>query len=204
MQIVHKLSLDLMEKGKPARIEVKQGDTLSRSLEITLFSGGEAWLIPANVMPMMRWFASDPDTGESASGIYDTLPNGANAFHYSHNQMDLILVPQMFQLPGLVQCDLVLVQGEKTLATFNFEFYVNRAPVDGTEAGMQDWYKLASLEQINSAITALQGSQETVASAVANQSQEIMALKEWQAGADRLMAELEHEVYALKRTVSAL
>jgi len=180
MRIVHKLSLDLLEKTTPARIQVKQGDTLSRILEITLFSGGEAWSIPAKVTPMLRWAASDPDTGKTAGGIYDTLPDGSPAWNYTENQLDLVPVPQMFALPGLVRCDVVLVQGERVLATFNFEFYVNRAPQTGTAPEVQNWYKLTSLEQINTAIASLQ---------------------EWQAATDELIANLEHEVFALKRIV---
>ena len=180
MLITNKLSLDLMEANTPERIQVKQGDTLSRCLEIQLFSGGEAWDIPAEVTPLVRWSACDPDTGETASGIYDTLPSGSVAWNYAENQLDLMLVPQMFALPGLVQADVAMVQGEKTLATFNFEFYVNHAPANGTEAQAQSWYKVASLEQINAAITALQ---------------------EWQAVMDEQFANLEHEVFELKKIV---
>lgn len=178
MHIVHKLSLDLLEKTAPARIQVKQGDTLSRSLEISLFSGGEAWLVPAGVTPRIRWSASNPDTGETAGGIYDTLPGGNPAWNYTENQLDLLPVPQMFALPGLVRCDVVLVQGEKTLATFDFEFYVNPAAQEGNTPEIQNWYRLASLEQINAAVEALQ---------------------QWQAVMDEQFAHLEHEVFGLKR-----
>ncbi len=183
MLMTHKITLDLLDPGTPPRIQVKQGDTLTRSLEITLFAGGEAWPIPAGVTPMVRWFACDPDTGESARGIFDTLPSGVHAWNCAENQLDLILVPQMFALPGLVQADVAMVQEDKVLATFNFEFYVNRAPADGTEPEAQSYYKVATLEQINAAITALQ---------------------EWQTGTDELLAHLEHEVYELKRIVLAM
>lgn len=178
MFVTHKLSMDLTEKTDTHRIQVKQGDGTSRCLEISMFSGGEAWTIPANVTPLVRWAASDPDTGETASGIFDTLPSGRPAWNCAENQLDLVMVPQMFLLPGLVQCDVVMVQGEKTLATFNFEFYVNRSPVDGIEPKGQDWYKLASLEQINAAIAALQ---------------------EWQTAAVRTLEELELEMSSLKQ-----
>ena len=183
MHIAHKISLDLLEKAAPTRIQVKQGDTLSRSLEISLFSGGESWPIPAEVVPQIRWAASDPVTGETASGIYDTLPNGSRAWNYAQNQLDLIPVPQMFALSGLVRCDVMLTQGEKTLATFDFEIYVNRVPTDGSSTQVQDWYKLSSLEQINSAIDALQ---------------------EQQAMMDQQFANLEHEVFGLKRMLEEM
>lgn len=183
MQITHKITLDLMHPEVTARIPVKQGDALSRNLEVTLLCDGEPWLIPAEVSPLVRWCACDPATGESAGGIYDTLPNGTHAWNYSQNQLDLLLVPQMFDLPGVVRADVALVQGERVLATFDFEFYVNRSPADGTEPQAQSYYKVASLDQINAAISALQ---------------------EWQAGADALLANLEHEVFELKRIINEM
>ena len=178
MRIVHKFSMDLQEKKAPARIQVKQGDVLSRTLEITLFSGGEAWLVPAGVVPRIRWSATDPVTGKTAGGIYDTLPGGSPAWSCAQNQLDLIPVPQMFALPGLVRCDVLLVQGNKALATFDFEFYVNRSAQEGTEPEAQDWY--------------CQGSQGSNDAAVE-------ALQQWQADMDKRFAQLEHEVFGLKR-----
>jgi len=176
MLITHKLSLDLMQQGMPQRIQVKQGDTLSRCLEITLFSGGEPWLIPGTVTPLVRWRVCELSTGKTASGIYDTLPDGGPAWNCAQNQLDLMLVPQMFTLPGVVRCDVLLIQGKKTLATFDFEFYVNRAPVNGTEPQIQDYYNVASLDQINTAID----------------------------NANRLLYDLDHRVTQLQQRVNIL
>ena len=183
MLIVHKLSMDLQEKTAPARIQVKQGDTLSRALEISLFSGGEAWPIPAGVVPRIRWAASDPVTGKTAGGIYDTLPGGVPAWNYTQNQLDLIPVPHMFALPGLVRCDVVLVQGEKTVATFDFEFYVNRAAQEGNIPEVEDWYGQVSPGNSNAAVEALQ---------------------QWQADMDQRFAQLEHEVFNLKQILEEM
>lgn len=154
MMLTHNLTLDLLKPETPERIQVKQGDTLTHSLRLLLLADGEAWPIPAEVTPVVRWFAFDPDSGESARGIYDTLPDGTHAWNFAENQLDLLTVPQMFALPGVVQTDVVFVAGEKTLATVNFEFYVNRAPADGTEPEAQSFYQVATLEQINEAFTA--------------------------------------------------
>lgn len=181
MMMEHLFSLDLLNPGLPHRIQVKQGDTMTHSLRINLLSGGEPWLIPAEVIPAVRWSACDPDTGRSARGIYDTLPDGGQAWNYSDNQLNLITIPQMFALPGLVQADVLFRLGSKLLATCNFEFYVNRAPADGTEPEAQSYYKVATLEQINAALADLQAAQ---------------------ANADQRIAQLEHEVYALKEIVS--
>lgn len=156
MLINHKFSMDFQKPETPVRIQVKQGDNRARALEILLFDGGEPWNIPAGVTPLVRWAASDPDTGASASGIYDTLPSGINAWNYAENQLDLIPAPQMFALPGLVQADVALIQEDKVLATFNFEFYVNRAPANGTQPEVQNYYKVSTLEQLNTQLTHLE------------------------------------------------
>ena len=156
MLINHTFSLDLLQPGVTTRIQVKQGDTLSHGLTILLMQGSEPWMIPAGAAPVLRWAAHDPDSGRSAQGIYDTLPTGSHAWTQAGNQLDFITVPQMFALPGIVQADIAFIQGEKTLATFNFEFYVNPAPADGTEPEVHSYYKVASLDQINAAIGALE------------------------------------------------
>lgn len=183
MMIVHNLSLDMMRPSNPERIQVKQGDTMSRSLELQLFCDGEPWLIPGEATPLVRWRATDPDTGETAAGVYDTLPNGSHAWNAAQNQLDLVLTPQMFLRPGLVQADVVLVTPDRTLATFNFEFYVNRSPVEGTEPQAENFYKVFTLEQINKTIT---------------------ELEDWQVGIEEILMALNYEIQELRRSISGL
>lgn len=178
MMLTHNLTLDLLKPEIPARIQVKQGDTLTHSLHLVLLAGGEAWPIPVEATPVVRWFAFDPDSGESARGIYDTLPDGTHAWNFAENQLDLLTVREMFALPGVVQTDVVFVAGEKTLATVTFEFYVNRVPADGTEPEIRSYYKVATLEQINEALALLQ---------------------EAQADCETALIDLEREIYELKR-----
>ena len=178
MIITHTLSLDMMQPQIPERIHVKQGDIYSRALEILLFCGGEPFPLDEDVNPILRWFACNPDTGESADGICDTLPDGNHVFQVYENQLIAVLPPQMLALPGPVQADLLLVSPEKTLATFNFEFYVNPAPVDGSTPEAGSFYKVATLEQINAAITNLQTRQASLDRIILNLEQEISDLKQ--------------------------
>ena len=62
MQITHKIALDMMRPEIPPRIQVKQGDSMTRALEITLFCDGEPWIISGDVTPLVRWRACDPGT----------------------------------------------------------------------------------------------------------------------------------------------
>ena len=139
MILDHSISVDLLRPVIPPRIQVKQGDTLAHGVTILLFANGAPWDIPQNTIPVIRWFAFDPATGESAQGTYDTLPNGVHAWQYSHNELNLVMKPGMFDMPGLVQADVALTVGETVLATCNFEFYVNPSPANGTEADYKTW-----------------------------------------------------------------
>ena len=180
MLINHTFTLDLLQPGTPPRIHVKQGDTLTHGLTILLTQGAEPWVAPAGVNPVLRWAAHDPDSGQSAQGIYDTLPSGVHAWTMAGNQLDFMTVPQMFALPGIVQADILFVLGQKTLATFNFEFYVNPAPADGKEPEVQKFYKVATLGQINSAIDALDN---------------------WKIQTNDVLAKLEKDITLLKKAV---
>ena len=128
MMLHHNFTLDLLQPGTPHRIPVKQGDTLTHSLDILLTANGEPWIFPADTTPVLRWHASDPGSGKYARGIYDTLPDGVHAWTTAENLLNIITVPQMFALPGLVRADVLLIQGEKTLATFNFEVLCKPRP----------------------------------------------------------------------------
>ena len=156
MILDHTISLDMLIPGIPPRIQVKQGDTTTHGLTILLHANGEPWLIPDNAVPVIRWFAFDPESGESARGIYDALPDGIHAWQYVQNELKLVMIPQMFALPGLVQADVAFTDGADVLATFNFEFYVNRAPATGTAPEIRDTYKVSTLDQLNQTLESLQ------------------------------------------------
>lgn len=177
MLINHVLTLDLRNPAAPERIPVKQGDAMTHGLQVHLFDNAEPWPVPAEATPVVRWFACDPESGETARGIYDTLPGGTQAWTAAENQLELMTVPQMFLLPGIVQADVAFVAGDKTLATFNFEFYVNRAPANGTEAEAQSYYKVATLDQINEAIEAVQRTQAELELQLAHLTDRVAALE---------------------------
>lgn len=149
MLITHKIDIDLVKPDTPARIQVKQGDTLSRMVEITLYAEGKAWTIPTGVNAVVRYHAHDLDSSNDSKGIYDQLPDGSAACRFSGNVLQMTPVPQMFARHGIVSTDVVFVQEGVILATCSFEFYVNRSPNEGTDPEVQDYYRVVTLEQIN-------------------------------------------------------
>lgn len=150
MQLTHTIDIDLMNPVAPERIQAKQGENLSRRILLRLFANGESWAIPAGAAPVIRYHIHDLEGGEDSSGIYDQFSDGADACLISENTVLLMPLPQMFQKHGIVFLDLALNMDGITLATCNFEIYVNPAPADGTEAAVQSYYRVATLAQINS------------------------------------------------------
>ena len=150
MNITHKITLDLAARGATPRLPVKQGDAYTRTVEITLCSGGVAWTVPteATVTALVRYRKAD-----GTAGMYDTLPDGETpAVTWDSNVLTVNLAPQMLTCPGLTRCDVVLLNGTKMLATFDFHLAVEPSPVDNATLESQDYYKVASLAQINEAL----------------------------------------------------
>lgn len=147
MKIVQKISMDLARRDFTPRVTVKQGDANSRQVELALFTGGVAWEIPADAMAIIRYRKAD-----GTAGLYDTLPDGSPAASAAENVLTVNLAPQMLTAAGAVCTDVVLVQGETRLATFNFVIQVEIAPISGAALESQDYYKVVTLDQINAAL----------------------------------------------------
>lgn len=168
MMITHTIDIDLTDPTTVPRIQVKQSDSLSHRIQIQLYDDGEAWDIPTDVAPLIRYHIHDLDGAEDSQGIYDTLPDGSDPFQFTRNVMYVLPTPQMFARHSIVTVDLVLVQDSSILATANFEFYVNRAPSDGTEAEAQSYYRVATLEQINADLEDIHAQLDTLAEMLSN------------------------------------
>lgn len=142
MNMIHKIALDLMQQEMP-RIQVRQGDAYSRTVEITLTAEGKTWSVPGDARVLIRFRAHDTVTGASAEGIYDTLEDQP-AWSAAGNVLTVRLAPQMLAEQGLVQADLVFLQGDAVLATGMFEIYVNQVAVNDTVPRLADYYNIQS------------------------------------------------------------
>lgn len=141
MIITHKLEMDMQRQGEPDVIRAVQGDTNTRVLELSLYSGGEPWQIPAEAQVWMRYCKSD-----GVRGVYDTLPDGEAAWTLEGNVLRVTLAPQMLTVPGMVLAQVELIQDVATLATFAFRIGVERnvaagAPRSEDYVNMLQWMK---------------------------------------------------------------
>lgn len=149
MVVNYDIDMDLANPGETQRIQMKQGDVMSRCIYINLLENGKAWKADTGMSAVIRYCAQDPDGMVTGHGLYDTLEDGSPAYMLVGNLLSVTPVAAMTARPGLVKVDVLLAEGAKMLATFNFEIYVHRAPNGGTRAENGNYYRVASLEAIN-------------------------------------------------------
>ena len=133
MVVTYSIDIDLVNPGETRRIHVKQGDAGSRCIDIHLLENGEIWKIGKTTTAVIRYCAQDPANMATNHGLYDTLEDGSPAYMVAGNIISIVPLREMTANPGLVTVDVLLADGEKKVATFDFEMYVHRAPVGTAE-----------------------------------------------------------------------
>lgn len=126
MLVTTKIKIDLQRPSYPMVVNAVQGEQNTRQIELSLYSGCVAWMVPDNVAVAMRY--SKPD---KTKGYYDTMPDGSASFTVSENRILAFLAPQMLTVPGTVVAQIVLYQGTQTLATFSIHIRVEADPSAG-------------------------------------------------------------------------
>lgn len=126
MLVTTKIKLDLQRPSYPVVVNAVQGEQNTRQLELSLYSGSVAWMVPDNVSVAMRYCKPD-----KTKGYYDTMPDGSASFTVSENRVSALLAPQMLTVPGTVVAQIVLHQGTQTLATFPIHICVEADPSAG-------------------------------------------------------------------------
>ena len=130
MIVTHKIDMDLLSKNENAavpQIHAVQGDCNSRRLMLSMRVGQELWLVPQDVTVQMRYRKPD-----GTGGIYDTLPNGIQAWSVQDNLVLVTLAPQILTVAGVVRSQVVLQQKGSLVATFEVQIIVQEDPSVGT------------------------------------------------------------------------
>lgn len=124
-----------------ARVNAVQGDGNTRFVEITLLSGGAAWLPPEDAEASISY--SQPC---GRKGLYNRLADGTDAISVNGNLVTVILAPQMLTAPGTVQASLVFNDAKlNRLTTFPFSVSVTGSPAAGAQI-TEDYIRLKWLE----------------------------------------------------------
>lgn len=128
MTITNNVTMDFQRQNWPGPVTIHavQGEKYTRSVEISLYSGGLAWNIPEGTTVAVRY--GKPD---GTNGHYDVLPNGDTAWSVSENVVTIILCPQMLTCPGTVLAQVELINDNELLSTFNLSVKVEADPSSG-------------------------------------------------------------------------
>lgn len=127
MQVKNTLCIDLRNQGFSQRIRATQADANTRVVEVCLFDGGVVWAVPDGITAAVGYRKPD-----GTAGLYDKLPDGANAVTISGNTVTAILAPQVLTAPGIVSAVIILTDDSmRQLSTFPFQIYVEKNPAAG-------------------------------------------------------------------------
>ena len=127
MKITNKIEIHLDDKRVISPVNVMQGDSNTRVLEFSLYSGGTEWDIPDGVSVAVAYRRAD-----GAKGAYDTLADGSAAISVANNVVSAVLVPQAIAVAGETKLTVVFTTaaGEQ-LATFCVVLKVESNPAIG-------------------------------------------------------------------------
>lgn len=123
MIVTHKIKMDLAGCTVAPCLDVMQDDRYSRDLEISLFSGPAEFLPPEDCAALIRYRKAD-----GRGGIYDTMPDGTQAWRISGNTVTVSLAPQVCTVPGDVAMTVSLIKDDAQLSCFEIRLRVRKCP----------------------------------------------------------------------------
>ena len=123
--ITHTVNADLLQRGVRPRVDMVQGDTLTRRLEFVLTAGGVPWTPPEDTTAALSYIRPD-----GVGRVYDKLPDGTEAYTISENRILFTLHPEMLKVAGDVVTVLRILRESdgKLLSTFAVEIAVEAEP----------------------------------------------------------------------------
>jgi hypothetical protein len=128
MIVTNKIKMDLTNRSLTPTVDVMQDDQMSRSLEISLYSGLEAFELPENCVALVRYKKANGN-----SGMYDAMPDGMPAWSISKNVVTIALAPQVCSAAGTVSLTVVLFSDGHQLSSFDIRLYVHGTGVGNFE-----------------------------------------------------------------------
>ncbi len=123
MKLTHTVTMDLLRRGIPPKIDAVQDDSGTRVLALKLLAGGKPWVVPQDAQVIVH-YAKPDHTG----GSYDTLPDGTNACTVRGNVLSVTLAPQVLTAAGCVTLSVTLLRNGLGLTTFAVQIEVQPIP----------------------------------------------------------------------------
>ena len=126
-----------LHKKQSYEVDAVQGES-GRGLLLQLQDEKGDWIPSEETRATVRF--SKPD---GTGGIYDTLPDGKEAWYICDNQVAVALAPQVLAVSGTTELQVVLSDGEEELSTFVIHIHVEADPSLGTMKS-EDYVNLTS------------------------------------------------------------
>ena len=146
--VTHTVHADLLDRGVRPRVDVMQGDQLTRRVEFLLTAGGVPWVPPKDTVAAISYVRPD-----GRGRVYDKMPDGLSAYTVKADKIRFTLLPEMLVVAGEVQATLRILRksDEHLISTFLFEVVVEADPaytageVEPDEGGIPKLAKLMVL-----------------------------------------------------------
>lgn len=121
----HTVHVDLLQRGVRPRIDVVQGDTMTRRLDFELTAGGVPWVPPDGTTAALSYIRPD-----GVGRVYDRLDDGTEAYTVSDNHIRMELLPEVMEVAGEVMAVLRILRSAdgKVISTFVVDIAVEPEP----------------------------------------------------------------------------
>ena len=119
MMITHKLSVDLVKRETPTRIDAVQNDC-GRSLALMLHTNGIPWTIPGDVTVRIRY-----RNAAGIGGTYNALPDGQAAWRADGHILTVELAPEALSEAGETLLSILLERTGQAISTFDIPVQVH-------------------------------------------------------------------------------
>lgn len=145
MKILHRIGLNLSLSDIPPVLHMVQGDSNSRTIVATLWSGSQPYTIPSGASIMLR-FRKPDGTG----GLYDTTEGGA-AITFSGSAATIPVATQMLTVAGDVFAEIDIFgsgsgAAAERLATFRLTIDVSPCVLPDAQIISSDYYNILNAD----------------------------------------------------------
>ncbi len=148
MTVNPKIKLDLQRPTPLQIIHAKQGESYTRAVEIELYSGGQAWTPPSDAAYQVSYCKPDGTGGTYSSYTTDSTKH---AVEISGGRLNVVLIPQMLDVAGMVRCEVHMQSSEimayaERLSTFAFFVNVQASAESGITS--EDYWASARTDKV--------------------------------------------------------
>ena len=113
MNVTHKITMDLTRPTNGNRINVVEGDSNSRIVNVHLYENSVNCEIPDEAIVLIKW-----ERESGVGGEYNQLSDGSSAWSVSGNVLTVILSEESTKYSGAVKFSIILETVDSQISTF--------------------------------------------------------------------------------------